>query len=177
LEFALITFLNGLSYGFLLFMLSSGLTLIYSMMGVPNFAHASFYMLGAYAAYAISSVLGFWPALVLAPLLIGALGALIEHYGLRIVHRYGHIPELLFTFGLSYMVVEVVQLIWGRPGAIPDSAGTGRYFVYLVFHYLPGVSRLHAAGRGLHAGGDLRTVAAYPHRSHDSGRADASADG
>ena len=114
MEFALITFLNGLSYGFLLFMLSSGLTLIYSMMGVPNFAHASFYMLGAYAAYAISSVLGFWPALVLAPLLIGALGALIEHYGLRIVHRYGHIPELLFTFGLSYMVVEVVQLIWGR---------------------------------------------------------------
>ncbi|MGC8011108.1 ABC transporter permease subunit, partial [Salmonella enterica] len=58
LEFALITFLNGLGYGFLLFLLSSGLTLIYSMMGVPNFAHASFYMLGAYVAYALAGVLG-----------------------------------------------------------------------------------------------------------------------
>jgi len=114
LEFALITFLNGLGYGLLLFMLSSGLTLIYSMMGVPNFAHASFYMLGAYAAYALAGVLGFWPALLLAPLLVGGVGALVEHYGLRIVHRYGHVPELLFTFGLSYLVVELVQLVWGR---------------------------------------------------------------
>jgi len=114
LEFALITLLNGLSYGFLLFMLSSGLTLIYSMMGVPNFAHASFYMLGAYVAYALSTVFGFWPALVGAPLLVGALGAAIEHAGLRVVHRYGHVPELLFTFGLSYVVAELVQLVWGR---------------------------------------------------------------
>ncbi|MBV8623541.1 MAG: branched-chain amino acid ABC transporter permease [Herbaspirillum sp.] len=114
MEFALITFLNGLGYGLLLFMLSSGLTLIYSMMGVPNFAHASFYMLGAYAAYALAGVLGFWPALLLAPLLVGGVGALVEHYGLRIVHRYGHVPELLFTFGLSYLVVELVQLVWGR---------------------------------------------------------------
>ncbi|HEY0269129.1 MAG TPA: branched-chain amino acid ABC transporter permease, partial [Methyloradius sp.] len=73
-EFALVTLLNGLSYGFLLFMLSSGLTLIYSMMGVPNFAHASFYMLGAYAAYSLGNVLGFWPAFILSPLLIGILG-------------------------------------------------------------------------------------------------------
>ena len=114
MEFALITLLNGLSYGFLLFMLSSGLTLIYSMMGVPNFAHASFYMLGAYVAYALSTVFGFWPALVGAPLLVGALGAAIEHAGLRVVHRYGHVPELLFTFGLSYVVAELVQLVWGR---------------------------------------------------------------
>jgi len=124
LEFALITFLNGLGYGLLLFMLSSGLTLIYSMMGVPNFAHASFYMLGAYVAYALAGVLGFWPALLLAPLLVGVAGALVEHYGLRIVHRYGHVPELLFTFGLSYLVVELVQLVWGRspvPYRIPPA--------------------------------------------------------
>ena len=124
MEFALITFLNGLGYGLLLFMLSSGLTLIYSMMGVPNFAHASFYMLGAYVAYALAGVLGFWPALLLAPLLVGVAGALVEHYGLRIVHRYGHVPELLFTFGLSYLVVELVQLVWGRspvPYRIPPA--------------------------------------------------------
>jgi branched-chain amino acid transport system permease protein len=113
-EFTLITLLNGLSYGLLLFMLSSGLTLIFSMMGVLNFAHASFYMLGAYFAYAISVKFGFWPALFVAPLIVGAIGALVERYGLRSVHKYGHIPELLFTFGLSYVLVELVQLIWGR---------------------------------------------------------------
>jgi branched-chain amino acid transport system permease protein len=118
LEFTLISLLNGLSYGLLLFMLSSGLTLIFSMMGVLNFAHASFYMLGAYLGYAFSQTLGFWPALVLAPIAVGAVGALVERYGLRRVHRYGHIPELLFTFGLSYVVVELVQLIWGR-AAVP----------------------------------------------------------
>lgn len=114
MEFTLITLLNGLSYGLLLFMLSSGLTLIFSMMGVLNFAHASFYMIGAYFAYTISAQFGFWPALLVAPLLVGALGALVERYGLRSVHKYGHIPELLFTFGLSYVIVELVQLIWGR---------------------------------------------------------------
>ena len=118
LEFALITLLNGVSYGLLLFMLSSGLTLIFSMMGVLNFAHASFYMLGAYFAHAISLKVGFWPALFIAPLLVGAVGAMVERYGLRRVHKYGHIPELLFTFGLSYVLVELVQLVWGR-AAVP----------------------------------------------------------
>ena len=114
MEFTLFTLLNGVSYGLLLFMLSSGLTLIYSMMGVLNFAHASFYMLGAYMAYTISSVVGFWPALVLAPVVVGLIGAMVERYGLRPLHKYGHIIELLFTFGLSYLIVELVQLIWGR---------------------------------------------------------------
>jgi branched-chain amino acid transport system permease protein len=118
LEFILISLLNGLSYGLLLFMLSSGLTLIFSMMGVLNFSHASFYMLGAYFGYAITQWLGFWPALVLAPLAVGVIGAWVERFGLRVVHKYGHVSELLFTFGLSYLVVEVVQMIWGR-AAVP----------------------------------------------------------
>ena len=118
MEFVLITLLNGLSYGLLLFMLSSGLTLIFSMMGVLNFAHASFYMLGAYFAYMVSSKLGFWPALFLAPFGVGIVGALVERYGLRAVHKFGNVPELLFTFGLSYVVVELVQLVWGR-AAVP----------------------------------------------------------
>ncbi len=118
MEFTLITLLNGLSYGLLLFMLSSGLTLIFSMMGVLNFAHASFYMLGAYIAYTISTQLGYWPALVVAPLVVGVVGAAVERYGLRPVHKFGHIPELLFTFGLSFVMVELVQLMWGR-AAVP----------------------------------------------------------
>jgi branched-chain amino acid transport system permease protein len=114
MEFFTISMLNGLSYGLLLFMLSSGLTLIFSMMGVLNFAHASFYMLGAYVAYSIAQVAGFWPALFIAPLLVGVLGALFERLCLRRVHKFGHVPELLITFGLAYVVLELVQLIWGR---------------------------------------------------------------
>jgi branched-chain amino acid transport system permease protein len=114
MEFFVVQLLNSLSYGLLLFMLSSGLTLIFSMMGVLNFAHASFYMLGAYFAYQISQQIGFWPALVIAPLLVGALGAMTERYGLRTVHKYGHVAELLFTFGLFYLIEEFVHLIWGR---------------------------------------------------------------
>jgi branched-chain amino acid transport system permease protein len=114
MEFFTISLLNGISYGLLLFMLSSGLTLIFSMMGVLNFAHASFYMVGAYLAYTITSLVGFWPALVLAPILVGLMGAAFEKYALRRVHKFGHVPELLITFGLSYVVGEVVQLIWGR---------------------------------------------------------------
>ena len=114
MEFYVISLLNGISYGLLLFMLSSGLTLIFSMMGVLNFAHASFYMVGAYFAYSVTSLIGFWPALVLAPLGVGALGALFERYCLRRVHKFGHVPELLITFGLSYIILELVQLVWGR---------------------------------------------------------------
>ncbi|MFP5462280.1 MAG: branched-chain amino acid ABC transporter permease [Gammaproteobacteria bacterium] len=118
MEFFVISLLNGLSYGLLLFMLASGLTLIFSMMGVLNFAHASFYMIGAYFAYQVSTWIGFWPALFVAPLLVGVVGAVVERYGLRRVHRWGHVPELLFTFGLSYIIVELVQIIWGR-AAVP----------------------------------------------------------
>jgi branched-chain amino acid transport system permease protein len=114
MEFFLISLLNGITYGLLLFMLSSGLTLIFSMMGVLNFAHASFYMLGAYFAYQISGYIGFWPALVLAPLGVAVLGMLVERYGLRTVHKHGHVAELLFTFGLAYLIEEAVHLIWGR---------------------------------------------------------------
>ncbi|MDB5886034.1 MAG: amino acid/amide transporter rane protein 1, family [Polaromonas sp.] len=114
MEFFTISLLNGLSYGLLLFMLSSGLTLIFSMMGVLNFAHASFYMLGAYFAYSVTSLVGFWPALLIAPLLVGVIGAAFEKFCLRRVHKFGHVPELLITFGLSYILVELVQLVWGR---------------------------------------------------------------
>ena len=113
MEFFTISLLNGISYGLLLFMLSSGLTLIFSMMGVLNFAHASFYMLGAYFAYTISQLVGYWPALFVAPLLVGLLGAAFEKYCLRRVHKFGHVAELLITFALSFIALEMVQLVWG----------------------------------------------------------------
>src|ERR1700677_2587019 len=83
LQLIVFSTLNGVLYGMLLFMMASGLTLIFSMMGVLNFAHASFYMLGAYFGFELSRRIGFWPGLVLAPLIVGVIGALVERFGLR----------------------------------------------------------------------------------------------
>jgi branched-chain amino acid transport system permease protein len=152
MEFFLVQTLNGISYGLLLFMLSSGLTLVFSLMGVLNFAHASFYMLGAYFAYQISTKIGFWPALVVAPLLVGAIGMLIERWGLRQVHKHGHVAELLFTFGLAYLIEEAVHLVWGRSAVDyrvpPDLDGplfsifTSQYPIYRGFMMLVSVAML-----------------------------------
>ncbi len=146
MEFFIISMLNGLSYGLLLFMLSSGLTLIFSMMGVLNFAHASFYMVGAYVGYTVSRLVGFWPALVIAPLVVGALGALFERLCLRRVHKFGHVPELLITFGLSYVILELVQLVWGRIAVDfrPPELLQGPAFT-LVNHSVNGLSMVWGA--------------------------------
>ena len=109
----IVSLLNGLSYGLLLFLLSAGLTLIFSLMGVLNFAHASFYMLGAYLGHTLSQALGFGWALLLAPVLVGLLGAAFERWVLRRVHAQGHVAELLVTLGLSYVLLELVRLVWG----------------------------------------------------------------
>ena len=114
LEVFIFATLNGLVTGFLLFMLASGLTLIFSMMGVLNFAHASFYMLGAYFAYSLSLYFGFWTGLIFAPIIVGVLGAMVERYGLRRVHQSGHVAELVFSFGLAFLIEESIQFFWGR---------------------------------------------------------------
>ena len=114
LELIVISTLNGVLFGMLLFLLSSGLTVIFSMMGVLNFAHASFYMLGAFFGYQLTRWIGFWPALVLAPLLVGAVGMAVERYGLRNTHKHGHVAELLLTFGLAFAIEEIVSMIWGK---------------------------------------------------------------
>src|SRR5262252_5199525 len=114
LELIVISTLNGVLFGMLLFLLSSGLTVIFSMMGVLNFAHASFYMLGAFFGFQLTKWIGFWPALVLAPLLVGAIGMAVERYGLRNTHKHGHVAELLLTFGLAFAIEEIVSMIWGK---------------------------------------------------------------
>jgi branched-chain amino acid transport system permease protein len=146
MEFFIISMLNGLSYGLLLFMLSSGLTLIFSMMGVLNFAHASFYMIGAYFGYTLTSIIGFWPALLVAPILVGGVGVVFERLTLRKVHKFGHVPELLVTFGLSYIVYELVQLIWGRTAVefVPPELLKGSAFT-LVNHSIQGMQLVWGA--------------------------------
>src|SRR5260221_10971287 len=100
LELATVSLLNGIVYGLLLFMLSSGLTLIFSMMGVLNFAHASVFMLGASFSYQFGRWIGFWPALVLPRPLCGPVGAPIKRYGLRPVHPKAPSAGFPFTSGL-----------------------------------------------------------------------------
>jgi branched-chain amino acid transport system permease protein len=114
LEIIFVSALNGVLYGMLLFLMASGLTVIFSMMGVLNFAHASFYMLGAFFGYEVSRTLGYWPGLLIAPVLVGCIGMAVERYGLRRVHRHGHVAELLFTFGLTFVIQELVEMVWGK---------------------------------------------------------------
>lgn len=113
LEFLLISTLNGVVYGLLLFMVSAGLTLIFGMMGVLNFAHASFYMVGAYIAYTVTRHIDFWVGLFVAPIVVAIIGVLVERYLLRRVHAFGHAHELLLTFGLAFIFEELVKLFYG----------------------------------------------------------------
>ncbi|KIG04583.1 branched amino acid transport system, membrane protein [Caballeronia concitans] len=133
LQWFTMSLLNGVSVGLLLFMLSAGLTLIFSMLGVLNFAHASFYMLGAYVAQALAVHLGFWGALVIAPVVVGALGALFERCLLRRVHARGALAELLLTFGAAMVIGESVKLVWGLgplPATIPPALDGPLFTLY-----------------------------------------------
>ena len=178
LELVTFSLLNGLVYGLLLFMLSSGLTLIFSMMGVLNFAHASMFMLGAYFSYQLGRWVGFWPALVLAPLLCGLVGAAIERYGLRRVHRGGHVAEILFTFGLAYVIEELVMMVWGRNAvANPVPAVIDFSLFTRLRHAVPGLQGPDDGDLGGHVRVPLPDADAHAHRPGHPRRADASADG
>jgi branched-chain amino acid transport system permease protein len=115
MENFLVFFMHGLAYAGLLFLVSSGLTLVFGMMNVLNFSHAAFYMLGAYFAFSIMQYSGsFWFALVISPLLLLVIGATVQRFLLRKVHSLGHLHELLLTFGLAYVIHEAVKWLWGN---------------------------------------------------------------
>jgi branched-chain amino acid transport system permease protein len=150
MDIILISLLNGFVYGMLLFMLASGLTLIFSMMGVLNFAHAGIYMIGAYVAFETSQMIGFWAALIVAPIVCAAIGAAIEVWGLRRTHQNGHIAELLFTFGLFFIIERGVQMVWGMlpvPYRVPVAFDFPLFSLYGInFPAYRGFMLLVAAG-------------------------------
>jgi branched-subunit amino acid ABC-type transport system permease component len=113
--------LNGLAYGALLFLLSAGLTLIFGMLDIVNLAHGSFYMLGAYAGIVTLAVTGnFWVAALVAPLVVGVVGALVERGLLRPLYRRSPLDQVLLTFGLIYLFEDLVKWGWGgRIRSIP----------------------------------------------------------
>jgi branched-chain amino acid transport system permease protein len=106
--------LHGLVYAGLLFLVSSGLTLVFGMMNVLNFAHASFYLLAAYFSYSLLIWTGnFWLSLAFCPFFLFVIGAVIERFLLRRVHVLGHVHELLLTFGIAFIISELVKWVWG----------------------------------------------------------------
>ncbi len=106
--------IHGLAYGMVLFLVASGLTLIFGMMGILNMAHAAFFMLSAYFAYQITIWIGsFWLALLLAPIATGILGILVEKFLLRKMHALGHVAELIMTTGVMFVILGGVKFIWG----------------------------------------------------------------
>ena len=135
--------LHGLVYGMLLFLVASGMTLVFGMMDILNIAHAAFYMLGAYLGYTMLMATGnFWLALIIAPVCVGFVGALVERFFLRKVHGYGHAFELLITFGVFFVITEAVKWIWGdfpRPVDAPAALSGSvhmlgfQYPVYRLF--------------------------------------------
>ena len=107
---------NGINLGLLYVLMATGLTIIMGTMGVVNFSHGILFTFGAYFAYSIAAKFGFWAALLLAPVLVGGIGMVIE---MGLVQRvYGKDPlySLLLTFGLAMSLEEVVRIVWGTTG-------------------------------------------------------------
>ncbi|ADJ16489.1 branched-chain amino acid ABC transporter permease [Halalkalicoccus jeotgali] len=135
--------LLGLQLGVTLALVATGLTLIFGMMDVINFAHGALYMFGAYFGLLVADALGsFWLALVIAPLIVGAIGAAIEIFSLRPLYGRNPLYHILLTFGLAIMVQGIVVQVWGaRSRRIPApellagsvSVGPVTYPVYWLF--------------------------------------------
>ena len=134
---------HGLAYGMLLFLVASGLTMVFGMMGILNIAHASFFMLSAYICYQVLAAFGnFWLALLVAPVVAAAVGVLCERLLLRRVHAFGHMGELILTVGISLVILEGVKVFWGTeslpihvPAILEGRLGLGGldYPVYRMF--------------------------------------------
>ena len=106
--------LNALTLAGLLFLVSAGLSLVFGILRVVNFAHGVFYMLGAYLGYTTVVMSGwFWPALLIVPPVVGALGALVESSTLRFIYRRPPIYQLLLTFGLALILEESLRIVYG----------------------------------------------------------------
>jgi branched-chain amino acid transport system permease protein len=140
--------LNAFSQAALLFFLGVGLTLIFGIMRIVNFAHGSFYMLGAFIGYSTARATGsFWAGLLLSPLIAGAIGTAFEMGLLRRLYRRDASAFLMVTFGLTLVMGEIIRLLWGVQGLqlqVPEALGG---IVFLFDEPFP-VYRLFLIGAG-----------------------------
>lgn len=106
--------IHGIAYGMILFLIASGLNIIFGMMGILNMAHAVFFMLAGYFCYQVVVLTGsFWLGLLIAPLLTALLGVLMERLFLRRTQKVGHFGELILTMGIGSVIVAAIKKIWG----------------------------------------------------------------
>lgn len=114
IEAVVIHLVNGLAYGFLLFLLAAGLSLIFGMMDVINLSHGSFYLLGGFIGISLVGVLGsFWLALLLTVVGVVVLGLVVERIFLRPLYSRDHLDQILLTFGLALIIEDTAEWIWG----------------------------------------------------------------
>jgi len=117
MAFYFVQFLTGLASAASLFLVASGLSIIFGVTRIVNFAHGAFYMLGAYVAFSLterfSGALGFWGGILAAALIVAAIGVLVEMVLLRRIYHVPELFQLLATFGLTLMVEDLVVIIWG----------------------------------------------------------------
>lgn len=112
--------LNGLQFGLMLFLLASGLTLVFGIMDMINLAHGALYMVGAFfAAWLAPIVNSFWLAIVLAVPLTAIVGMLLESTVLRTLYQRDHLAQVLATFALILILNEAVRMIWGSDMSLP----------------------------------------------------------
>jgi len=112
--FFLIQLLNGLQYGLLLFLVASGLTLVFGIMGIINLAHGSFYMVGAYLAWSLASLTGSLTAAIFVGIVLTVLiGMLLEWLLIRRLYERDHLYQVLLTYGLILVFEELRSIIWG----------------------------------------------------------------
>jgi branched-subunit amino acid ABC-type transport system permease component len=147
---------NGLALAMLLFLIASGLTLVFGVAGVLNFAHGSFYMLGAYAAFTVGALLpgsrSFWVGLLVAPLVVGVVGVVVERFFLCRTYGRPPVTQLLLTFGFILILDDFVQIIWGAdlksiptPAVLAGSLQVGRATFPLYSLFLIGFGPVVAA--------------------------------
>jgi branched-chain amino acid transport system permease protein len=129
---------TGLVLGMIFVLLAVGLSLIFGLMTVVNFAHGSFYMLGAYFGFFLfGATRNFWVSLVVAPLMVGTLGLVVERFLVRPLYGRSIDDPLLLTFGLSLVLVEAARLIWGKIGVTFDPPRELAQAVNLGFTLFP----------------------------------------
>lgn len=132
-----INLFNGLVYGALLIVMSSGLAMIYGLRRVVNFAHGALYMLGAYIGYSVAMVSNFWVALLVAPLVMGVLGMLLDRYGFRLLQDRDPLNVMLVTFGLLLILEDMVAWIWGKTNYSLFTPELLNFSVSFMGHSLP----------------------------------------
>jgi branched-chain amino acid transport system permease protein len=141
LSMLFIQFISGLSRAMILFLMASGLTIVFGVMRVINFAHGAFYMLGAFMAFTLTRTLtgliGFWCTLLIAPTVVCLIGGLVEVILLRRIYGKEHLLQILLTYALIFVFNDIIKMIWGVDLRIVNLPAAFAGFITFFGHSFP----------------------------------------